>query len=52
MRVYVLFFLLVLVQKSLAEEALVQFEQANQFYRAGDYQRAASAYEQILKNGY
>ena len=52
MRVYALFFLLVLVQKSLAEEALVQFEEANQFYRAGDYQKAASAYEQILKNGY
>lgn len=35
-----------------ADEATVQFEQANQLYRNGDFQQAALMYEQIVKNGY
>jgi tetratricopeptide (TPR) repeat protein len=35
-----------------AEEASLMFEQANQFYRSNDYQKAASLYEQVVKNGY
>jgi len=35
-----------------ADEVAVQFEQANQLYRNGDFQQAASMYEQIVKNGY
>ena len=35
-----------------ADEVGVQFEQANQLYRNGEYQKAAGLYEQILLNGY
>ncbi len=35
-----------------ADEVAVQFEQANQQYRAANFQRAADLYEQIVKNGY
>lgn len=49
-----LFPLLILCLTSLAfaDEALVQFEQANVLYRTGEYQKAAAAYEHILSNGY
>lgn len=35
-----------------AQEASLQFEQANQLYRNGDYQKSSQMYEQIIKNGY
>ena len=44
--------LAVLVQLSFGDEAGLQFEQANQFYRDGDFQKAAAMYEQIVNNGY
>ena len=37
---------------ALADEASLQFEQANQLYRSGEFQKAAAMYEQIVKNGY
>ena len=36
----------------LCQEVERQFEEANQLYRIGEYEKAATAYEQILKNGY
>jgi len=35
-----------------SQEAIIQFEQANKFYRDGEYQKAAQMFEQIIKNGY
>ncbi len=35
-----------------AQEVGLQFEQANQLYRIGDYQQAAPYYEKIAENGY
>jgi tetratricopeptide (TPR) repeat protein len=35
-----------------AKEVQIQFEQANQLYRNGDYKNAVTAYEKINKNGY
>ncbi len=53
MKVAWLAFLLFLLPITLrAQEEAVQFEQANQFYRAGSYEKARSLYEQILHNGY
>ena len=45
--------LLVLVLSSIAfgQEELVQFEQANQLYRNGEYDTAAQLYERIVANG-
>lgn len=45
-------FLFVGSQLSLAQEVALQFEQANQLYRIGDYKQAASFYEKIGQNGY
>jgi tetratricopeptide (TPR) repeat protein len=39
-------------QQARADEGAVQFEQANQLYRTGDYKKAADIYEQIVTNGY
>jgi tetratricopeptide (TPR) repeat protein len=36
----------------LAQEESLQFEQANTFYRNGDYRKAAEMYEQVSRNGY
>src|ERR1041385_207482 len=50
---WILFLLVILLpQAMVAQEAIVQFEQANQLYRNGDVQKAAQMYEQIIKNGY
>jgi hypothetical protein len=46
--VYFLFF----ASFAFAEEVQIQFEQANQIYRNGDYKNAVIAYEKINKNGY
>src|SRR6266571_8467857 len=37
---------------AVAQEEVLQFEQANQSYRNGDYKKAAQLYEKILDNGY
>src|ERR1041385_1642654 len=50
---WILFLLVILLpQAMVAQEAIVQFEQANQLYRNGDVQKSAQMYEQIIKNGY
>jgi tetratricopeptide (TPR) repeat protein len=43
--------LLTLTSVCLADEITVQFEQANQLYRDGEYQKAVVVYEKILTNG-
>jgi tetratricopeptide (TPR) repeat protein len=43
---------LLLSQVIHGEEATLQFEQGNQFYRSGEYQKAIQMYEQLLQNGY
>jgi tetratricopeptide (TPR) repeat protein len=40
------------VKIGVADEATVQFEQANMAYRDGEYQKAAELYEQIIAQGY
>lgn len=35
-----------------AQEESIQFDQANQFYRAGSYDKARKLYEQVLHNGF
>ena len=44
--------LLLILQSLHAQEVGLQFEQANQYYRTGDYQKAIDLYEQVIKNGY
>jgi tetratricopeptide (TPR) repeat protein len=43
---------LLFVYPAFADEAALQFDQANQLYRSVDFQKAVSMYEQIVKNGY
>ncbi len=55
MRYYLLFLVLFaslfFSQLASSQEANVQFEQANQLYRSGDYQKASQSYEQIVSTG-
>ncbi len=44
--------LLLFVNLAVAQEVSVQFEQANQTYRKGDFQKSIEQYESIVKNGY
>jgi tetratricopeptide (TPR) repeat protein len=44
--------LLVLSGRLLAQEADLQFRQANELYRTGNYEKAADLYETVLHNGY
>jgi tetratricopeptide (TPR) repeat protein len=44
--------LLLMAAAGLGQEAHLQFEQANELYRKGEYSKAAAAYEQTLNNGY
>lgn len=44
--------LVVCISWSAADEASLQFDQANELYRRADYKGAAAAYERILMNGY
>ncbi|MBU1299518.1 MAG: tetratricopeptide repeat protein [Bacteroidetes bacterium] len=44
--------MLLIVSELFADEVRHQFEQANQFYRTGDYKNAVALYEAIIKNGY
>jgi tetratricopeptide (TPR) repeat protein len=50
--IYPIILILFLSTFSKADEALVQFEQANQLYRNGDFKNAALLYEKIIHNGY
>jgi tetratricopeptide (TPR) repeat protein len=52
MKSILLWFMLFLPLSAVAQEASLQFDQANQLYRNGDYRGAAALYEQIQKNGY
>jgi tetratricopeptide (TPR) repeat protein len=52
MRQFLLFILMSSSTFVFAQEVSIQFEQANQLYRNGEYQKAAMMYEQVLKNGY
>ncbi|MBI5020385.1 MAG: tetratricopeptide repeat protein [Ignavibacteriales bacterium] len=37
---------------ALAQEASHQFDQANQLYRSGEYEKASQLYQQVVKNGF
>jgi tetratricopeptide (TPR) repeat protein len=52
MRHCLILLLFLFTQPLFGQEVGVQFEQANQFYRTGEYQKAAQLYEQVMKNGY
>lgn len=43
---------LLLSSFSFSQEAVIQFEQANQFYRNGEFTKAAQMYDQVVKNGF
>jgi tetratricopeptide (TPR) repeat protein len=45
-------FLVLLSQTATSQEAVLEFGQANELYRSGDYQKAASSYEKVISNGY
>ena len=49
MKWFTLTFLLVLSGIAIAQEVSLQFEQANQLYRNGEYQKAEELYEPIIK---
>ncbi len=49
---WLILFSFALVQHTVAQETALRFEEANQLYRAGDFQKAATIYEQIRENGY
>lgn len=50
--IYPIILILFLSGFSKADEALVQFEQANHLYRNGDFKNAATLYKKIVHNGY
>jgi len=52
MKKIIVLLLLLVAGRVFADEAALQFEQANQLYRGGEYQKAVSMYEQIISNGY
>ena len=52
MRKRLVVMILFLSSFAIGQEASLQFEEANQFYRGGKYQQAAQLYEQIEHNGY
>ena len=52
MRKYSIVFLLLLSCVVFAQEASHQFEQANQLYRNGEYEKASQLYQQVIKNGF
>src|SRR6059036_404081 len=52
MKRWYLVLLLFICQTLVAQEAVRQFEQANQLYRDGKYDQAAGLYEQVISNGY
>lgn len=52
MRYCILITLLFVTTLAVAQEVSLQFEQANQSYRSGDFQKSIEMYEMIVKNGY
>ncbi len=52
MKILLVVLTLLVATLTFAQEELLQFEQANQTYRSGDFKKAAQLYEQIQKNGY
>jgi len=52
MKTIILVLFLLLPAAAWSQEAGLQFEQANQLYRNGDYRGAAKLYEQVYSNGY
>ena len=42
----------VIVSQAFAQEASLQFDQANELYRTGKFDKAVESYEQILHSGY
>ena len=52
MRWFILVILVALSECAVAQEAALQFNQANQLYRAGDFANAVQLYEKVLTNGY
>src|SRR6266849_1193138 len=52
MRLLAACLLLLSVQAGFAQEARLEFNQANQLYRDAQYDKAARLYEQVVKNGY
>ncbi|HDI51048.1 MAG TPA: tetratricopeptide repeat protein, partial [Bacteroidetes bacterium] len=47
-----LVFLVLPLGLAVADQKDFLFQQGNEFYKAGDYEKAARAYEQILQMGY
>ncbi len=47
-----IFLFIFFTSASYSEEVQLKFEQANQFYREGEYEKAASLYEEVVKNGF
>lgn len=52
MRVVTAVVLFFAAQAGFSQEARLQFNQANQLYRDGQYEKAAKAYEEVVSNGY
>ncbi len=52
MRRFLFIVTLFIYELTFAQEAAIQFEQANQLYRNGEYQKAVQMFEQVIKNGY
>ena len=52
MRKFWIIVTLFICELAIAQEAAIQFEQANQLYRSGEYQKAVQMFEQVIKNGY
>jgi len=52
MRKFIIIVILFICELAFAQEAAIQFEQANQLYRDGEYQKAVQMFEQVVKNGY
>ena len=49
---FIAFILLFLAQQAEMDQATVLFQQGNEFYQQGDYQKAAEQYELALQSGY
>ena len=52
MRRFFILVILFICEIGFAQEAAIQFEQANQLYRSGEYQKAVQLLAQVVKNGY
>ena len=52
MRRLTILFIVLIAPCLYGQEVGLQFEQANEAYRHGDYQKAIGLYQQVIKNGY